>query len=513
MKEFVDKIWQNLVMNRQVLALAVFYAVSCGFYAHYLYNWDSGQFALATKYFSLEMHQPHAPGYPLTIFLTHILSFLTADFNLALIALNWLAGGAATILLYRSANLLTSSQNAWWVTLLFIVNPVFWLNHNGAMTYTFEVLGVSTSAYLLLRSLKQNDFRFLLINAVAGGLIIGLRPSFAVVFTMLFLAHLWIERRVGFKYCFIAILFFFLSVLSWFAPFMWLVGVENFLMSLGGQFGSVARTFASPAQLRFYLESLMLGFNFLLILILLAPQAFRRMRERQYYFIFLVTFASYLFYLLTHFGNVAYISSFLPLVFLLLIPFIELGWQRKNFIMTLTTLALIQIILFFVPVKYFVTKEVRLNNYAAFVEHDARVRSYVDLLRQYATSTDTLLVAVRGQYFDANMEIKSYLYDDIRVLGYYAPQAKIYDLIGTAGKYYIAHDYFHDELNLPATIFPAKAKRMFVLVDYLNPVTYPAGLGVKPKYLESNTANIYEFSLGGSDKFNLLGTDFVRARN
>src|SRR5918992_132818 len=65
-----------------------------------LVNWDAVQFALATRSFDLERHQPHPPGYILYVAWGRLLSWGTGDPNLAFVLTSVVAGSLAVALLY-----------------------------------------------------------------------------------------------------------------------------------------------------------------------------------------------------------------------------------------------------------------------------------------------------------------------------------------------------------------------------------------------------------------------------
>ena len=62
----------NLYLSLIIGALII--VSSLFFLSTYLYNWDTGQFALGLEHFDVKMHQPHPPGYPIFIFLGKILA-------------------------------------------------------------------------------------------------------------------------------------------------------------------------------------------------------------------------------------------------------------------------------------------------------------------------------------------------------------------------------------------------------------------------------------------------------
>jgi hypothetical protein len=509
----IDRLRKYWLLNKHLAWLLLIYIATAFFSARFLYNWDSGQFALATRYFALQLHQPHPPGYPLFIFAGQILNFIINDLNLSFVMLNWLAGGVSVWFMWRLLRLIgISERGAFATTFLWIVNPVFWFNHNVALTYTFEGVAVVASCYLIARSLAEKNGDWLLWNAVISGIMIGFRPSMAVVLAINLLVHAGVIWGYRNRRLFMSAFLFGLAALSWFFPFLLLAGARTFWHSLSGQVDSLPATWRHGVAAWFYGASILFGLNLTIIVPLFIKKWSKGFAAARLAF-FLPAFVSMLlFYFFGHFGNVAYIISFLPIWFMLISPGIDWFLKRSLRSWVIVAMITVEIFLFFIPAKFFNQKEVGLMNYQTILEHDRRMSRYVVLARQAAIDGDKIVVAVRGQYFNEKREVKSYPYDDIRVLSYYLPQVRLYDLLGVRGVYFLAENSWYTQVNRKPATFPKNTGKMIVLADYLFPDTRPKGLPVTFAYSHEATDNYYEFDISKTDKFNFLGTNFVRGR-
>lgn len=511
MSTIFNKIGKYWPSNTYLVWLLVVYVITCFFSAHYLYSWDSGQFALATKYFSLTFHQPHPPGYPLFIFSGELVNFIFGNLNFSFLFLNWVAGAVSVLFLWRLLLTVKISRRGSFATvLLWVVNPVFWFNHNVALSYTFEAMAVIVSGYLLARSLLEKRASWLLANAVFSGIMIGFRPSMAVVLLVILITHAFIIRQDENRQWLLSAVLFSLAVLCWFLPFLKLVGVDNLFQILSGQIMSLPATWRHPSQLRFYGASTFFGVNLTILVWLFIGKWGRYLRLLKLDVFVPVFFISISFYLFGHFGNVAYVLSFLPIWLILIAPGIDWLVARPKGGVLVAVMVLIGVILFFQPVNFLHQKEVELTNYPSIREHDLRLQRYIEVATEAAVENDVIIVLLRGEYFDQNKEVKRYPYDDIRVLSYYVPQAAIYDLLGVRDVYFTAQDYFYSQFSGRVIIFPQETTRMFALADYLHPDVWPKGLIVVSAPIMERVDNVYEFAINDVRQFSFDGLVFIR---
>ena len=89
---------------------------------------DSGNFYNALKYgYDIANFRPHAPGYPLYVFLGWLFSYVTTDYLTSLTLLSAILGSLSVVPFY----LLLRKMVDYWIaicgSLLFLANPLFWV--------------------------------------------------------------------------------------------------------------------------------------------------------------------------------------------------------------------------------------------------------------------------------------------------------------------------------------------------------------------------------------------------
>ena len=81
--------------KRDWAAAAAFFLVTLGlrlpFRSQYAYYWDTAQFALAVRGFSVALHHPHPPGYLLYVMLARLVNRLAGDPHASLVWLSVMA--------------------------------------------------------------------------------------------------------------------------------------------------------------------------------------------------------------------------------------------------------------------------------------------------------------------------------------------------------------------------------------------------------------------------------------
>lgn len=138
------------------LALFLFCLVSRTLFAgHYLEGWDSVNFALGLRTFDITAGQPHFPGYPIYIFFARILLKVIGDDALALTLTGAFFGSLALLPFYALARKMFSTSVAILASLLFLVDPLLWLQAEKAYSDACGLFFLMTWAYLLYRSLAQ----------------------------------------------------------------------------------------------------------------------------------------------------------------------------------------------------------------------------------------------------------------------------------------------------------------------------------------------------------------------
>ena len=231
--------------------LALFLVSSTVFLSRHPFHWDhwdGAQFVLAVHDYSVVLHQPHPPGYPLFVAAAKLISsFFSPYRSLQLVSLLFaLAAVGAMYLLgleiWRSR--LAGGVGA--VCLMF--NPLFWLYRETGLTYTVDAFAGPVLALLLLKGWRGRP-GLLLWGALFLGLVSGFRPSLSFLLLPLLLGVVWAAGSTSLLAR--AILLWLAGLLSWALPMLKLDGVE---VTLRAMFELLNPAAASPGASAFFLH-------------------------------------------------------------------------------------------------------------------------------------------------------------------------------------------------------------------------------------------------------------------
>jgi hypothetical protein len=477
--------------------------------ARMLYNWDAVQFALALHEFDVAKHQPHPPGYLLYVALGRLLNASLANPTLAYVALAMLFSAGSTFVLYWLARRLYDRATAVTAASLLAVSPLFWFYGSVGLTYAGEAFAASLVAWFAYGALSGH-VPSLYWGALALGLTGGMRQSVLVLLLPLLLGSALLgvpsRRRQA-----IAGGILIASVLAWLMPMLWLTGGPAAYVGASTQlYGSVLLPTSvlggsleiTLAQVRYLLESTLVGLGPLGLVAVILPAYSRRMGwRRPEWFLLGWIVPPVIFYMLIHFGQAGYVLTFLPALVVLLSR--VLAWavaagserlRRPNWRWALTTAALLPLVLintgFFVsarPMPREFDKRagdswvwrardefhdwIMSRTAAALREHEAVIRTYVETIRAVYDPGDTALVTELGNprsypwLRHAMFYMPEYPIYQVQVgampLGFYAPQSAA-TMILTPGA----------RITLPAGI-----RQLVWFVDHWDPATQPpAGL-------------------------------------
>ncbi|MCB1491711.1 MAG: DUF2723 domain-containing protein [Rhodobiaceae bacterium] len=199
------------------LALTAVYGATA---SRYLDEWDSVQFALGLEDFDITRHQPHPPGYPVYIAAGKLLFALTGNATVALVALSVITGAATAGLVFLLLRRDFAPLPALAGTLTMALAPMTWMSAGKAMTDTPGLFLLA--AFLLVIAAppdggRGEGLRFRLVAPALVGLVLGVRPHFAVIMlAMMALARrrgVWPSGRLG-----IEILAILVATLAWLVP-------------------------------------------------------------------------------------------------------------------------------------------------------------------------------------------------------------------------------------------------------------------------------------------------------
>ncbi|OHB88554.1 MAG: hypothetical protein A3D13_02610 [Planctomycetes bacterium RIFCSPHIGHO2_02_FULL_40_12] len=150
------------------------------FMGEYLEGWDSVDFALGLHDYDIAYYQPHFPGYPVYMFLCRLVHLFTDNDILALTVPGAILGSAVLMPLFYLAKRMFSEEVAWITALIYIVNPLCWLQSEKALSDAVGLFFVILSAQLLFYACASGSYalRYLISGSVLLGICLGVRLSY-----------------------------------------------------------------------------------------------------------------------------------------------------------------------------------------------------------------------------------------------------------------------------------------------------------------------------------------------
>jgi len=493
--EFIKK-------NKYILILLLLFALSVLFFSsQYLFNWDAGQFALGTENFNLSKHQPHPPGYFLFVYSAKALNYIFSNINLSFLIINFIAAGLAVYFFFKLILLISENpKTAFIITLLFIVNPVFWFYHNIANTYTFEALSIILTAFFTYKAILGHK-NTLIFNLGALALLSGFRPSI-VFFALPLLIIQFIFAKQKIKNLLLGALTFIIIFSAWFFPFLTAInGFEQGFEITKNQLWQSAITASQKAQLIFLVKSLIFSFNIILLfLIFYLKKNIKFIIEKKLYFFLISACLSCVFYTFVHIGEVGYTLSIIPLFYLFIILPVQ-KLSGKNWGLTFIILFIIAQILFFIsPQSIFNNEKIEDTNYSTIKKHDQRIKNYVNFIKE-KDPAETLIIILRGQYFDRDKNVKIYEFQDIRILSYYLSEYKIYDFPGNYAEYIKMNNFQTKKIYSNEIPISKNKKTVYIIADYIHPDELPQNIEIDKKKIPNSEQIYYTGNMENIDKF------------
>ncbi|MFA5994964.1 MAG: DUF2723 domain-containing protein [Patescibacteria group bacterium] len=287
----------------------------------YPISWDAAQYTLGVEHFSVAMHQPHPPGYPLyeltgkllaNIFSGHTSLLLITNIfvlvaSLAFYILVWL--------IWRQRWLATV------LTIALLVNPLTWFYRADGSTYPIDLalgIGLALFTYLFAHSKVVTERnRWLYISAITLGLGSGFRPSTLVLLLPLLVLQ-WIYLK-QWRIILISAGLLIGSVLIWFIPLLGVSGWLEYFKISWSQYGYAGTSSWFTVNLfKHFLVTTLVSWNWLLIPIGITVWKHRYVGERFYWWWGLAWGGlATLVYSLIHFGQTGYALLLMPIGYVL----------------------------------------------------------------------------------------------------------------------------------------------------------------------------------------------------
>jgi len=501
---------QFLLKNKfQIILFFVFLISTIFFSSDYLINWDAGQYALGTEYYDLNNHQPHTPGYFLFVKEAQALNYFITNINICFLIINFIAGALAIYFLYKLILLISQNKKtSFIIALLFIINPVFWYYHNIANTYTFEALAIILTSYFTYKAFlgQKNTFIYSL-GAIA--LLMGFRPSIIII-TLPLLIIQFVFAKQKLKNSF-GIVVFAIIFAAWFIPFSHLIGFENFLQITKDQLQASSTAFSQKSQIVFLIKSILLSFNVLILLLLInLKQNYKFLKEKKLFYFLIPSLLMLLFFAFVHIGEVGYILSIIPIFYLFIIWPIQYFSKKTWGIAFIILILIMQISIFIWPQTIFKDNKIKKINFSSIKQHDKRIFNYTGLIS--AQNPNTLILVLRGQYLDEQQNTQSYQYDDVRILGYYLHDHKLYDFSGVTSEYSKILNFQTEKVFNNQIQISQNTNKILIVADYINPIDYPDEFLLEENQIPQTNQMYYTGNIAEIEKFEFKGFFFSKEK-
>ncbi|MDZ7638962.1 MAG: glycosyltransferase family 39 protein [Bryobacterales bacterium] len=192
-----------------------------------LFHFDSGNFALAHYYFHPALNQPHLPGYPLFVALSHVVALFTDGMQTNFLFCGMLAGAGALSFLFLLADAQFGRKAALIATALLFLNPAFLTGGLTNQVRVYLALIACATAWFGWKVLTgDRPARSLLVGAFVVALLCGFRPEMLLLMMPLLFGPA-IVRRLKWPLA-AALALYLLTAAPWQAFTVWRTGGEVF---------------------------------------------------------------------------------------------------------------------------------------------------------------------------------------------------------------------------------------------------------------------------------------------
>ncbi len=228
MNKIIKKIKINIQKNLVLYAIIIFSLIIHLIYrTPYLEDWDSVQFALGLHQYSVVLHQPHPPGYPIYILFGKFLYLFTGSDVQSLTFLSALFGSLAIIPLFFLTKKMFGQTTAYIASIIFILLPIEWLLSEvvcSNMTGLFFTILLAYFIYIWSNN-SLTYFKTAFLGALAA-FALGIRfTDFPVIIALL---GIFIIKIHSWKYFLSLFISFIIGILFWLIPLLLMTGPREF---------------------------------------------------------------------------------------------------------------------------------------------------------------------------------------------------------------------------------------------------------------------------------------------
>lgn len=268
-------IWQLLFL------IIAFFITTIPFVTTYPFNWDAAQFVLGVENYEVDMHQPHPPGYPLYIGVAKVLHILVSSHTALIIETVLFALITVLVMYLLIFHIWKQRWLALTIALLWLVNPMFWMYRETALTYVIDscaILLLLLLTYILFTTPPERSSRYAFYSAVALAILGGFRPSMIILLAPILIVQ-WIYLR-SWKTTIISIVLAVVCCLMWYIPMLIdSGGLAKYQAASQTLYGEVASRSSGLygatwdetfRQVYLVLQTLIAGWNVVLLLMIIS---------------------------------------------------------------------------------------------------------------------------------------------------------------------------------------------------------------------------------------------------
>ena len=207
---------------------------------------DSANFYNALKHgYDITHNRPHAPGYPVYVFMGWVVYSFLGNPLLSLTLLSALLGSLAVVPFYLLSRDIAGTAVAFVGSLLFIVNPLAWSFSEAALSDAPSMFFVTLLAWLVYRA-RRGDTAFISACVVAS-LAIGVHQQNIAILPLLAFPvayRLLVTRSFSWRLPLLGAGLFAVTSLAWFVPavFAGSGGPEQYLRDVSQQWSASSYT-------------------------------------------------------------------------------------------------------------------------------------------------------------------------------------------------------------------------------------------------------------------------------
>lgn len=433
-----------------------------------LYDWDSIQFALATKNFNPALQYPHPPGYILYVYLGKLVNLFFKDVNLSFLTINIFFSALLTIILYLLVKEMFGKLTGIIASLFYLTAPLFWFQSEVALSYILGSFFACSLAFLCFKILKGGH-QWIFLSSVILGVLGGIRQSL-----LIFMLPLWLFsiKKVNYKKILLSLFLLAVVCLAWFIPTCLASGgINNYMKAIQQQTrGSVWPTsiFQHGIQKLFrnllvIVYSTMFNIEFVIIfaIIFIITISLFTSREklirilsfhkREYVFLSFWILPSLLFYLFIHVNRPGHCLSFaLPLLiiaayFVTLLLKLLLKRQKSSF--KREKIINISIIFILCSFNIFSFLFGAPFSYAFIKSHDQKLTKTIETIKCFPSEKTIILISKSKS--PLTFRHAQYYLTRYQIYEYFKDPSVIYSK-GTNFRFsYFGKEKFVSEINIP----------------------------------------------------------------